>query len=356
MRCLRQLAAETSDPVVSRVINDNFFVDDLLLGNDNYDELLSICEKTSQVLRSGCFPLRKWTFNKNVTQSKSKELAIGEHTQCKTLGLGWCNETDELHFTTKISEFDNIKVLTKRTMLSIVSQIYDPLGLLAPAVIISKILLQKLWLCKIDWDAPVSRATVVEWECFINQIRIKRHAKGVPDKFTELHIFSDASQNAYAMLAHICGHLVTFQMQLLCAKSKVAPLKTVSIPRLELCSALIGARLYRKIVESTEMRFTKVFFWMDSTIVMGWICMSPHLLKTFIQNRVTEINDLTGDSVWLHIGSKDNPADLLSRGLNVDGLIKIGKGLCLSFRLLRYESCSSGTSDHPFHRRLHLST
>ncbi|XP_047040800.1 uncharacterized protein LOC124645101 [Helicoverpa zea] len=139
----------------------------------------------------------------------------------------------------------------------------------------------------------------------------------------ELHIFTDASQNAYGACAYIRTYSdqSSVSVKLLCAKSKVAPVKTVcTIPRLELCGALLGARLYRKILSSLRLTFTKVYFWTDSTIVMGWIRMPPHNLKTFVQNRVSQINDLTGDAIWLHIKGTDNPADIVSRGLHLNEL------------------------------------
>ncbi|KAH9629666.1 hypothetical protein HF086_009002 [Spodoptera exigua] len=298
--------------------------DDLITGDDDHHQLLSICQRTSEVLQSGCFPLRKWTFNSDTYQSESVDHFIGEHSQTKTLGLGWHNTDDDLYFATNID--NNYSKLTKRVMLSILSQIYDPLGLLSPVVIIPKLLLQKLWLSKIDWDTPVPMDIVKIWHNFVEtlkylkDIRIIRHVRGAYAQYTELHIFSDASQDAYGACAYIRTYSDNSDVtvRLLCAKSKVAPLKSISIPRLELCGALIGAKLYKKIVESLRLEFSKVYFWTDSTIVMGWLKMSPHLLKTFVQNRVSEVNELTGDSVWLHVGSKDNPADLLSRGYSLD--------------------------------------
>ncbi|KAG7295897.1 hypothetical protein JYU34_020982 [Plutella xylostella] len=325
MRCLRQLASECGDDVIARVINEDFLVDDLITGCDDYQQLHSICEKTYQVLEAAGFILRKWTFNSKFSENSSTEMFIGEHTQSKTLGLGWLNTTDELHFTTKV---ENAPRLTKRVMLSIISQIYDPLGLLAPAVIISKILIQKLWLCKIDWEDAVPDSIVKTWNSFIQtlstlvELRVPRYVRSEHTQHTELHIFSDASQDAYGSCAYIRSYddLSEVTVKLLCAKSKVAPLKGLSIPRLELCGALVGARLCHKIVNVLRLKFDRIYCWTDSTIVIGWLRMSPHLLKQFVQNRVNEINELTGDLTWLHVNGLQNPADLLSRGLNLSEL------------------------------------
>lgn len=323
MRCLRELANCCDDPLVSQVINEDFYVDDLITGSDDIPYLLNICDKTFKVLRDGCFPLRKWTFNFNVTTNVSKELSIGEYVQSKTLGLGWLNSSDELHFTTQIEKTNG--PLTKRIMLSIISQIYDPLGLLSPAVICLKIIIQKLWLCKIGWDDPVPESITESWYSFISmidvlkEIRVPRFVRSENCEHTEVHMFSDASENAYGACAYVRTYSENSQVvvKLLCAKSKVSPLKAVTIPRLELCGALVGARLYSKIVQSLRLKFDRVYFWTDSTIVIGWLKTNPRMLKQFVQSRVTEINELTFNAVWLHINGKDNPADLLSRGVNL---------------------------------------
>lgn len=328
MRCLRQLAQETEDKVIAKVINEDFFVDDLITGDNDPQVLLKTCEKTSEVLRSACFPLRKWTFSNDVNVEASKELAIGEHCQNKTLGLGWQVDKDELYFTTTLQ--NKSEKVTKRSMMSVISQIYDPLGLLSPTVITAKILLQRLWLCKIDWDDAIPDDVECLWTRFLqdlsslSNIRVPRCVMREYGTYNcELHIFTDASQDAYGACAYVRTYTGNSSIvtNLLCAKSKVAPVKTVcTIPRLELCGALLGARLYRKIISSLRMTFTKVVFWTDSTIVMGWIRMSPHSLKTFVQNRVSQINELTGDAIWLHVNGKDNPADIVSRGLPLNEL------------------------------------
>lgn len=217
---------------------------------------------------------------------------------------------------------------TKRSVLSTIAQIYDPLGLLTPYIIIAKIILQRLWLAKIGWDDPIPKILKVTWENFISKLkylqdlRIPRYVIGNNTLITELHIFSDASQDAYGACAYIRTYSDTsITVNLLCAKSKVAPVKPVSIPRLELCGAVLGARLYVKLIKSLRLSFDNVYFWSDSTIVLGWLKTSPNMLKTFVQNRVVEVNELTGDRQWLHVAGKQNPADLLSRGVHLDVLI-----------------------------------
>ncbi|RVE43851.1 hypothetical protein evm_011519 [Chilo suppressalis] len=135
----------------------------------------------------------------------------------------------------------------------------------------------------------------------------------------------DASENAYG----VCAYSRTFSetgeltVRMICSKSRVAPVKSVSIPRLELCGAVIGAKLFNRINSILPGDLvTKTYLWSDSTIVLCWINMSPHLLKPFVKNRVIEINELTSNATWRHVDGKINPADLLTRGLYIDELSK----------------------------------
>lgn len=207
---------------------------------------------------------------------------------CLLVGLGWYNSKDEFHFTSKInSDFSNV---TKRSILSAVSQIYDPLGLLSPVIIVVKVLLQKLWLHKVGWDDGLSQDIVLYWKKFVESIsnlyklRIPRFVMCDLPNVIELHVFTDASQTAYGACAYIrtCNASGDVTVKLLCAKSRVAPVKPVSIPRLELCGALVGAKLVDKIKKSLRVTFDNIVLWTDSTIVLGWLRTSPNQLKTFV--------------------------------------------------------------------------
>lgn len=343
VRCLKQLAADLSadlvtdrtdlniDREVRRIISEDFYVDDMITGFDDKDQLLQLCDKTAATLQAGCFPLRKWIFNfshdRAVDDSNAiKLLTLGENTQSKTLGLGWFHSTDEFHFDTQFQK--DTEGVTKRIILSTVSQIFDPLGLLSPTIMIAKVLLQQLWLLKIDWDDALPSDVTRAWDKFVtslsilNSMRVPRHAIGTYINYIELHVFSDASQTAYGACIYVRtvtsdGNIV---VRLLCSKGKVAPLKPVSIPRLELCGAQLGARLYGKVQSSMHCQFSDVMFWTDSTIVLGWLKMSPNLLKTFVQNRTAEIHEIAKDLPWRHVSGKVNPADLVSRGVSLEDL------------------------------------
>ncbi|XP_061711693.1 uncharacterized protein LOC133520989 [Cydia pomonella] len=326
-RCLKQLALECNDPEVARTIRD-----DLISGSSTIPELLRICDETAKVLSSGCFPLRKWVFNFDCTDQRynddtSKELSLGEHAHSKTLGLGWYNKSDELFYHTRHES--NPKPVTKRIILSTASQVFDPLGLLSPMIIIAKCLLQRLFLLKVDWDAAVPDDVTQAWHRFVNNlailpsIRIPRHVMCNDHICIELHIFSDASQLAYGTCAYVrtIDDKSAVTVRLLCSKSKVAPISPpLSTPRLEMSACLLGAKLYNKIKESFRAKFNRVIFYTDSTIALSWLRMQPNLLKPFVQNRVAEIHEITKEHSWHHVSGKCNPADLVSRGVQLDAL------------------------------------
>ncbi|GFS61943.1 integrase catalytic domain-containing protein [Trichonephila clavipes] len=239
----------------------------------------------------------------------------------------WDPKVDCLTYKVKISDKVNF---SKRDVLSEIARLYDPLGLIGPIVTKAKIFIQELWKIKLDWSEQLPPDAMEEWMNFyqklakVNNFKIPRCILLPSTIRIEIHGFSDASERAYAAVVYINCFNESGQSQtrLLCSKSRVAPLKTLTIPRLELSAALLLSRLVKKVVPILQLSIHKIWMWTDSTIALAWIKTEPHKLKTFVSNRVAEIQALSKDYHWKHVSSKNNPADLISRGCNVDELLK----------------------------------
>ncbi|VEN35931.1 unnamed protein product, partial [Callosobruchus maculatus] len=328
----RDLAYENAEhnPVVSDIITHDFYVDDMLTGASTIEDAAALAKGVTDVLRQGGFELRKFYSNnrealKYVTDDQSdvstKVIEFGAGDNAKTLGLIWCPTSDHLMYSIR-SNLENEKI-TKRTILSNISQIFDPLGLLGPCIISAKMLLQSIWLERLNWDESLPHHLHTWWSSFrqelplLNEIKINRFVLSRKPKRIEMHGFCDASEKAYGA----CIYLRTedyngvFHVELLVSKTKVAPLKTITLPRLELSGVLILSRLATSVSSALRVKIDRRVFWTDSTIVLSWLKIAPNRLQTFVGNRVSEIQQLTESDEWRHIPTNENPADYLSRGV-----------------------------------------
>lgn len=331
-KCLTSLADTVNDPAVRFSIARDFYVDDYLSGGMSKSELIEQTKGVISALSSAKFNLRKFKsncheiLNEIVGEKKESDHmleSIDAGSLSKTLGLNWSPNSDTLSFSLNIDKKKN--KITKRTILSVISQIFDPLGLIGPCVVEAKLVLQKLWSLKLDWDDEVPNDIRELWTSIseniyqLNNVKVPRWI--LQDNFekVELHCFSDASERAYGscIYARSISKDGAVHIQLIASKNKVAPLKPTTIPRLELCAALLSARLCTKVLESITIPVT-CRFWCDSAIVLGWLSTSTQRLKPFVRNRVNEINDTTAGSPWCYVPSLDNPADLVSRGVKAD--------------------------------------
>ncbi|XP_046144681.1 uncharacterized protein LOC123988477 [Osmia bicornis bicornis] len=325
IRCLHQLADDegNGNPAAARVIKQDLYVDDLLTGADTCEEAMTLRDGIIDILKRGGLNIRQWASNEpqllsGLDEAQISKKFLGDST-LKTLGVIWDAQNDKILYT--IDPIVTNRV-TKRTILSSIAKIFDPLGLLAPVIIKAKILMQRLWQLQLDWDEATPANLHTEWITFaaefnlLNNCSFDRHVLQHGVSKTELHGFCDASERAYGACIYVrtvtkSGNIKT---ELLCAKSRVAPLKTVSLARLELCGAVLLSFLYKTVTKATSRNFDTSTFWTDSTIVLNWINKEPSTLKTFVANRVTEVQSKTDINAWKHVKSADNPADLISRG------------------------------------------
>lgn len=329
LRTVHQLASDECErfPQASEVVFRDIYMDDLISSVENDVLAEELHCQLSGLFKSGGFELVKWATNSSEFSSKIPEdIRANKMFEfpdefLAVLGLQWFPKDDTFHFYCRMDD----KKCSKRNILSTVARIWDPLGLLAPVTIYAKLLIKELWILKLDWDDPTPPSVSKVWQEFcdtlqeLSCIRIPRHIGFLKNSYVTLIGFCDASEKAYAACVYIrvvCNDNVS--VSLLCGKSKVAPIKVQSIPRLELCGALLLAQLIRSVVDIYSSRCTidKMYALSDSEVVLNWINSSPHRWTCFVANRVSKIQTLVDSSLWYHVRGSENPSDCASRGLN----------------------------------------
>lgn len=345
LRVLQQLKQDDGArfPLAARVLEHGLYVDDNLFGADDVQGAKQIKDQLIKLLAGGGFILRKWASNSPELLAEidpsnhglAFEKTLQEGDGIKLLGMFWCPSSDSFQF--RISMLD-IPAPTKRLVLSVIARIFDPLGLVSPVIVTAKILLQSLWKLKIDWDMSLPADILARWNAFYNslpyldQVKVPRWFQLSPDVLSyELHAFCDASLHAYAATAYLRVQLANNEVytSLVMSKTRVAPTKVpksfatpeLTIPRLELCGALLLTDLinYLKTIPSFEN--IPITCWTDATIVLGWLRKPPSQSHTFISNRVQAILKITTAEQWRHVPTVHNPADIASRGITADKLV-----------------------------------
>ncbi|XP_067208930.1 uncharacterized protein [Linepithema humile] len=313
-------------PIASKVLKTHLYVDDLLTGTNTISEARRLRNEIIAILSRGGFNIRQWASNErqiiNDLESKNvnANIALDKDNPLKTLGVTWRARNDVLSYS--VHPINHTERITKRIVLSEIAKIFDPLGILGPVILYAKKLMQELWQCKLDWDESIPANIHTKWNEFttqlnlINELSVNRSILISKHIDVQIHGFCDASNVGYGACIYIRSSDLhnNILCSLLCAKSRVAPLKNMTTPRLELCGALLLAKLYHETREAINLSFSKVILWSDSNIVLHWIKTSPHLLKPYVSHRVAQIQNLTDSQIWRYVRSRDNPADALSRG------------------------------------------
>ncbi|XP_054279797.1 uncharacterized protein LOC128997957 [Macrosteles quadrilineatus] len=300
IRTLHQLAEDEGKdfPEAANVLRTQTYVDDIVTGADTVDEAKNLQNQLIQLLNRGHFELRKWTSNspellQSLPDTHKDSPVFLENTpdpHFSILSLHWSPDSDNFSFHLNLPP----KTLTKRHVLSLVAKIYDPCGFLSPSI-------------------PA-----------LADIQIPRALKISPNSSVELHGFSDASERFSAVVYVRCSQPngeVTTRMVL--SKTRVAPLKKVTLPRLELCAAHLLAQLVNFCCSSFKplISLNQCYLWCDSSVTLKWLQTPSYRLKTFVANRVAQTQELVPYHCWLYIPSKENPADCASRGILATELV-----------------------------------
>ncbi|GFT71317.1 integrase catalytic domain-containing protein [Trichonephila clavipes] len=329
-------------PAATEMLDTCLYVDDVISGADDISQALKVSKDAETIMKNASMKLRKWNSNDQTLMRTWEKEGLETHPRhpddsskipsSKVLGIPWDVVHDYFTIDVKgLLQLDTSKpIITKIIVLQSAGKIYDPVGFLSPYTIRLKCLLQELWLRKLSWDyelRPDIHAVWSQWWLeltFLSELKIPRKILDSSGDSSEvrIHTFSDASQKAYGAAASLrVKHKDRVSVDLVSSKSRVAPLKRLSLPRLELMGALLAARLAKEVKKILDQKCsTRAFFWTDSQVTLHWIKGPSHRWKPFVANRVREIQSLTDPNSWFHCSGKDNPADLLTRGISEDAL------------------------------------
>lgn len=321
-------------PLASLVLTNQVFVDDICAGADSDAQAIQLYKELLALLGRGGFFPRKWTSSSQAvldvipTEHRETPLSVDEDgaTYLKVLGVQWECKSDSFNYVTR--EFTG--PITKRNVLSYIARMYDPTGFCSPYVFKCKVFMKKLWQCGMSWDQEISNSLKDEWLTIISNvkvlsdIRIPRHIPIASSTSFQILGYCDASESGYASAIYVkCFSDGQAKTYLLAAKSKVSPMKPLSIPRLELNAAYLLSKMFKSYKEFIDrLSCENIFCFSDSQVVLSWINTAPHKLKTYVANRVVAITEQIPQHSWFHVRSQDNPADCASRGLTPDELVK----------------------------------
>lgn len=334
-------------------ILQSIYVDDVIFGAEDEENAYKLYRESKEILGSGSFNLRKFTSSCPLLQARINraegvqtpsqmegdldetfaKTTLGGATptkksEQKILGVCWDTLSDWFMFDlSELTEFATHLEPTKRNVVSMVGRFYDPIGVLSSVVVSFKVLIQEICESQVDWDQPLEEPQAEKWHGLVAELKQARpisiprgYFNNVNGQVESCHLcgFCDASKKAYAAVIYLVVQTSTrMYVQFVVSKTRVAPIRSQTIPRLELLSALLLARLMSTTMDalSSLLKLDPPRYYSDSQVALYWICGHGKQWRPFVQNRVNEILKRTEKESWRHCPGKENPVDLPSRGL-----------------------------------------
>ncbi|XP_053968874.1 uncharacterized protein LOC128870294 [Anastrepha ludens] len=319
-------------------VQNKTYVDDLVISFNNVEDANKTIREAVEIISAAGFQLRKFVSNRKVLEanlngsSNVPRPVINLERQAtadKILGMFWNTTTDAFEFHFKFFNISNDilqckRLPTKRELLGIVMSIYDPFGLLANVTIFAKFLIQALWKQSIAWDDELANHLAAQWESWwlnfqaVKTFSIPRcYSSLIPSADSiQLHIFVDASTQASAAYLRVKKEEAV-KVALVCAKSTCAPLKAVTVPRLELQAAILGCRIKTLLEEGHEIRIDSTTFWSDSQTIILWVRAHARTFKPFVAHRIAEILTSTSPDQWRWLPTMLNVVDEATRAMPI---------------------------------------
>ena len=333
---LQQVAREKAQesPQITKLIMRNFYMDDFVKSVHSNEQAIEIYKLLRAMLAKGGFHLAKWISNceqamTSIDQAdkspSSSKTFKAEPTSPSILGMQWNVDADNLEVCRGMQEEIPLKI-TQRAVLSHVSAVFDPLGIVSPFTIIMRLLLKSFRKENgKSWDKELNEENRHEFKKWasemihVNKIVLKRTYFESGVNKLDLHIFSDASLEAMCMVAYLRKQ-ENGEVAFVIGKCRVAPIRNMTVAEMEMTAAVFGVRLRELILEEHDIEVDRIVHWTDSTMVLQWLHASNNKQPVFVGNRVAEILENSTIDQWRHVEGKKNPADNGTRGMTVEAL------------------------------------
>ena len=323
-------------PEASFTIDRNFYMDDLVKSVDTPQQAIECYRQLVETLKRSGFTLKKWASNcPEVTENiplenrlEANEVMLNaEPTSSSILGLAWKTDQDCIQVCRGPNE-ECPSEKSQRMVLSFVSSVFDPMGIFAPITMRMRMLSKSIWNHHgQSWDERLNEGNKQIFMDRINEMQMiretslpKRHFFAIPQN-VQLHIFCGASLEAMCIVAYSraetdAGNEVLFVL----GNCRIAPIKQLSIPRLELQAALYSVRLRKLIVEEHDLLIDSVTHWTDSITVPQWLQSTDRRQNVFVATRTAEYLEASTIDEWKHIRGELNPSDIGTRGITIEKL------------------------------------
>ncbi|XP_002735894.1 uncharacterized protein LOC100369374 [Saccoglossus kowalevskii] len=319
---------ESQECTISKDLKSNIYVDNVLTGVKNTVDATKYYERSTEMMRDAGLNLRSWATNDPMLRNRSEiDKTAESKSNVNILGLRWNTHQDTIHYpNTDIGQTNSDNLHTKREIVRYTSRLFDPLGYLAPVHVKAKSFIQKLWKAGLFWDTPISADLTEEWGNIRQNLdsvkgttvnRIFFTDSNTETDEYELHVFADASKTtAHGAVVYLKNGNHT---SIVIAKSRLNPVRPMTLPHLELVAATIATRLADFVLKAlTNVKINKCVLWSDSQITIHWI-RSHKTLPVFVENRVREIRAGPFDDIK-YCPTAENPANLLTRGITTNDL------------------------------------
>ena len=333
---LHQVAKDNAvnDKNLVKVVQRNFYMDDFLKSVRTPQEAIEIYHKVRDILIKGGFKLTKWITSDEEVKShipetdrstKVVKTFEAEPPSSSILGLNWNVDRDSL-IVCLGTEPEVPAKISQRIVLSFVSAVFDPLGICSPFTIRMRFLLKSIWAAmRQAWDNEFSAEHTKLFSDWCSELREIR-TMSINRLYFEngctnlrLHIFTDASEEAMCIVAYLQDE-ATLKLTYVKGKGRVAPIRHMTVPKLELQAAVYGVRLGKQILNEHDVKIDKIYHWTDSSTVLQWLQAAHKKQQVFVANRAAEILENSSMDKWRHVKGVENPADIGTRGMSIEGL------------------------------------